>query len=555
MEQISKCRLTCHRNLNWDFYEQLKNLRLVNSLRLFFSIFLTINILSSLSAYSQEPIDFSTSTPGCPQNNALVALVEFLDPNGEDFETEYNIGDDVDGKIFATFGGSSGNFYSIYAQYEIWVDDILVETRVECVSPRMNVPLGVPQDIGDFTWEWGKKLEIKNVYFAWQTGNGFNRDCDPGNLQSQCSFTPEGFLVRTPLVVDFDFTTNCNDFTVDFEDLTTGGNAPDGNDSGDYVYSWTFENGTPSTSDVANPQNINFGSAGDYDVTLSVTSEGITKSETKTITLLPAISSNLIKTEDLNCATGTGGVLTLLQPTGGDGNYTIDWSTDVPGLELEDNILVQSNLPVGNYFVTVSDGRGCSNNYSGNISIQGQAPAPTVEDQTVCQTVGSLSYDVTASEGFELIYFATETSETPITPSAVDTNVPGIYSVWVSQSNEFGCESARVEVSITVVKQPAPPVLIVPEPDCDAETVTITFTEEEDVEYSLNSDFSSFIVDGSFTANVESSGTVYARTIGSICVSSSDYDVEPAPVTPDAPALTVPDPECDAETVTITFTP
>ncbi|MGM0944146.1 MAG: PKD domain-containing protein, partial [Bacteroidota bacterium] len=477
---------------------------------------------------------FAINNPSCPQNNVSVDLVQFRNEQGGEFDAQfladnYELGELVPGTIWIRVQRSGGaQAYNPHVQYDVFLDGEESGTIATCVrtvdsdgpNPNtINLEDNTFYEVANFSWEYGKLFEIKNFYMIWNTGNASSSDvsCPDGSGNSQCFFEADGFTVNTPLVPQFDFTTDCS-LEVDFTNETTGGDP-----ELPYTYSWDF--GGEGVSSLENPS-FTFPEAGTYSVTLTVTNDGVSLSQTQDVTVYAPITIVSSK-DDIQCAEGTGGVIEITQLTGGFGDYTIEWTSDDEGFVFDNpTSLIQSNLPVGTYTVIVTDERGCTNSQEYNITQQGQAPAPTVEDQTVCQTVGSLSYDVTATDGFELIYFATETSETPITPSAVDTNVPGIYSVWVSQSNEFGCESARVEVSITVVKQPAPPVLIVPEPDCDAETVTITFTEEEDVEYSLNSDFSSFIVDGSFTANVESSGTVYARTIGSICVSSSDYDVE-----------------------------
>ncbi len=51
--------------------------------------------------------------------------------------------------------------------------------------------------------------------------------------------------------------------TIDFTDLSTGD---------PYEWAWTFEGGTPETSISQNPENIQYNTMGDYDVTLIVTS-------------------------------------------------------------------------------------------------------------------------------------------------------------------------------------------------------------------------------------------------------------------------------------------
>uniref|UniRef100_UPI0030D92378 hypothetical protein n=1 Tax=Algoriphagus aquimarinus TaxID=237018 RepID=UPI0030D92378 len=330
--------------------------------------------------------------PGCPQNNVNIAEIQFRQLDGTPFPGPFNpvgldLGDNVPGKIFIKFGGSTTNAYNLYAQFDVYINGVKTgATRTLCLFPGVNVPTqdGLFYFIDNFNWNYGEKIEINNIYMTWTTGNAGDGNCTPRLQNAQCYYNPTGLVVNTPLVANFDFTTNCDDFTVDFEDLTTGGNPAD------YAYSWSFTGGTPASSVASDPQNVDFGSANSYEVTLQVTSEGIVKSIQKTVTL---------------------------------------------------------------------------------------------------------------------------------------------YGI-----------------------SPAAPVLTVPTPLCDATTVTITFTAVDGVEYSLNSDFSTTIAEGSFTAGVSSSGTVYARTEGTTCVSSSAFEVAPAPVTPTAPELTVPAPTCDATTVTITFT-
>ena len=59
-------------------------------------------------------------------------------------------------------------------------------------------------------------------------------------------------------------------------------------------WSWTFEGATPSTSTAQNPTNINYSTAGDYDVTLTITdAEGYSETLTKTDYIHVAESINM----------------------------------------------------------------------------------------------------------------------------------------------------------------------------------------------------------------------------------------------------------------------
>ena len=185
------------------------------------------------------------------------------------------------------------------------------------------------------------------------------------------------------------------------------------------------------------------------------------------------------------------------------------------------------------------------------------APAPATPTAPVL-TVPAPVCDATT---VAITFTAVEGVEYSLTSDFTSTISNGSFTAGVNSS---GTVYARTIGTTCVISSgytvnpapstPAAPVLTVPAPLCDATTVAITFTAVEGVEYSLNSDFTSTISNGSFTAGVNSSGTVYARATGTTCVISSGYSVAPAPVTPAAPVLTVPAPLCDATTVAITFT-
>lgn len=79
---------------------------------------------------------------------------------------------------------------------------------------------------------------------------------------------------QTPLA---DFTANATNINtgslVSFTDLSSGNPTS---------WSWSFPNGTPSTSNIQNPINIQYNTAGTYDVTLTVTNANGSNPKTKT---------------------------------------------------------------------------------------------------------------------------------------------------------------------------------------------------------------------------------------------------------------------------------
>ncbi|WP_209332025.1 DUF7507 domain-containing protein [Lunatimonas salinarum] len=86
------------------------------------------------------------------------------------------------------------------------------------------------------------------------------------------------------------------------------------------------------------------------------------------------------------------------------------------------------------------------------INVLPRSPSPNVFDQRVCSEESVLNYGIQHNGIYHLIYYPDNDPDSdPISgiPS-VDMSVPGIYTVWVSQSKEDECESLRREVHIDV---------------------------------------------------------------------------------------------------------
>ncbi len=245
----------------------------------------------TLSIQAQTVTDLNYEDLGsCNQNNFYVTSVEFRDSNGNVISPEYDteIGTEIQGQIFATFGGSTTNAYQLVAFYELYVNGELSQKVItDCQQQTEAFELGIPIYLGDFVWNYGDELEIKNIFLRWNTGgNKANCPSIPGS-GAQCNKNPDGFLVRTPLVPNFTYTQNCNNYKVTFENLTTGGN-PDG-----YSFSWSYEGEVFSTKE--NPT-FDFESAGENnEVSLTVsyyndrTGKNITKTYTKTVNVFEPV--------------------------------------------------------------------------------------------------------------------------------------------------------------------------------------------------------------------------------------------------------------------------
>ncbi|SFO00240.1 PKD domain-containing protein, partial [Salegentibacter flavus] len=237
----------------------------------------------------------------CSSNNVTVNDFYLGDENGVPLQSNsnYQIGQPVDAYLYAQFGGSSGNGYSLYLEYNISVDGVLQPLVQECLYNGQSIPPSGYHQISEFTWEWGKELELRNLYMDWYT-NPTTRNCTPRNSNAQCYRAIENYVIKTPLVADFDYNAICGSTSVQFDDQTTGG------ETQDYVYNWNFDGlGNSSTE---NP-NFDFEEAGTYNVTLEV-SDGVATTLTNKSIYIPETPAtpNILSTTDATCGENSGNV-------------------------------------------------------------------------------------------------------------------------------------------------------------------------------------------------------------------------------------------------------
>ena len=281
---------------------------------------------------------------------------------------------------------------------------------------------------------------------SWKTND--NTTCEKLDRNAQCWSSPAGFLVRTPLVARFNFDTNCDDFIVDFENLTTGGNPSD------YTFKWIFSNGTPNISTDVNPQNISFPGPGTYSVKLEVTSQQITKSVTRDVTLYPNLQLSFIKADDDCTPNSTGSIDITVQ--GGLGQYSYAWTTqDGSGLVASDED--QTGLSEGTYNVTVTDERGCFVIKQIQIIKPSEAPAPSPANFEFCEGFGDQLISVTPAEGYEILWYDENQNLLQSAPT-VDADIAGQSTFFISQLKEGECESPKAQIIVIVNPAPTAPV-------------------------------------------------------------------------------------------------
>jgi len=154
-----------------------------------------------------------------------------------------------------------------------------------------------------------------------------------------------GATPALPPVANFfsDKTVICAGESITFTDSST--NMPSS-------WNWTFNGGTPGTSNLQNPV-IVFNTAGTYDVTLTATNlnGGDTQTKSLFINVNPNPSTNISGT-DPSCNGVCNGIANLT-PSSGTMPYTYNWSNSATTEDI-------SNLCAGNFLITVSDANNCT---------------------------------------------------------------------------------------------------------------------------------------------------------------------------------------------------
>lgn len=252
----------------------------------------------------------------------------------------------------------------------------------------------------------------------------------------------------TPLVGSLTGTTNvsCNGGNNGTATVSASGGSPG------YTYFWSPIGGT-------NPTGVNL-TAGSYTVTITDIKSCSTQ-VTATITEPLALASTISSSTNVSCYGGNNGTATTTT-TGGTSPYTYSWNTS----PVQTNATA-SNLPIGSYFVTVTDSKGCVTTSSA-VTIT-EPPVLTVtaspSSSISCNTTITISASANGGSGVYNYLWNNGATTSSITVGT------GTYTVVVTDGN--GCTASN---SVSVMASNSTLLVNIPTPAniCYGSTTTIT---------------------------------------------------------------------------------
>ncbi|TVQ06720.1 MAG: hypothetical protein EA361_19240, partial [Bacteroidetes bacterium] len=200
----------------------------------------------------------------------------------------------------------------------------------------------------------------------------------------------------------------------------------------------------PVTGDI----NLETSLPGDYIVTYTYNEGACEGTATALVTILPTPEAP--PSEDIiACYTGELQTLTLTPPAGA----SVAWYTDETGTV---PATAPSGTDIGEYIAWASfvlD--GCESDLIPQRLTIVESPEPPVPlNVTECADGSVYTAGAIVNDGDNLIWYANSTGDE--LSSAPSNSAPGVYTAWAAAENN-GCESERVEVTLTILDSPEPP--------------------------------------------------------------------------------------------------
>ena len=397
---------------------------------------------TDLPPETQQPAGaWPRCSSGCTANDASITYIWLeVDPG-------CTPGTPTSAQLWATYEINRANgiccvvtVIDIYVGGNLTEDDYISHTGDFTSSGTYNC------SVANITWTCGSVLTLEDIYVQWIDKGGqpcptCTADCT-AYKPSKCYYDAGPHEIHAPLVADFDFNEVCFCNNTTFTDTTTGGVKPY------YSWDWDFGDGTAHSS----TQNTthHYGSAGTYNVTLTVTdSDYNTDGQSHNVTVYPNPNVNITPDGgELTCTTTF--IILTADTTGSACTVTgYQWYKDDVALSGETGTTLNVISP-GDYKVEVECANGCKNDdeviVTQNITppiATASSNSPVSEGATI-QLYGGPngmnSYSWSGPGGW------TSSLQNP-TRSGATAGMAGTYTLIVTNSN--GCTDSD-DVTMTV---------------------------------------------------------------------------------------------------------
>lgn len=228
------------------------------------------------------------------------------------------------------------------------------------------------------------------------------------------------------------------------------------------TYLWTFEGGTPTTSTSANPGTVTFSSAGAHKITLAVTNDCGTTTDSKTFTInqipdltIPSSQTFCVgdKTPAFNfTSTLPGTTITWTANNISTGLSVLNGSNSIPSFSTTNT----STSAVISIITVSAASNGCSNDQTFSIKVNPRPAAPVTTPITYCQGATASALSATYTSGNKLNWYTVPSGGTSSTTAPVPgTSTTGSTTYYVSQTDPFTtCESPRTSLVVSVNPTP-----------------------------------------------------------------------------------------------------
>ncbi|MEM1118813.1 MAG: gliding motility-associated C-terminal domain-containing protein [Bacteroidota bacterium] len=254
------------------------------------------------------------------------------------------------------------------------------------------------------------------------------------NSGNGCTSTDTIIINVAPSVTaDFTFTTNCDDFTVDFTDAsTTAGTIT--------AWSWDFGDGSPVNT-AQNPAHT-YAVAGSYTVELTVTTSDNCQNMVAQVVPVGEGLIGSVSNDTTICANDC-------VPLMASGGTTYQWaaSPDLSATDIPNPIACPATTTT--YYVTISDGTTCSTTDSVTITIEEPTIGVSAANASCAQNDGSITIFASLPSGHPLEFQIVENDSVWSNSNTFSDLAPGDYNVRIRKVGG-GCVRSFANNPVTI---------------------------------------------------------------------------------------------------------